>query len=629
MNIYPSITWEEVFMRATPLTLILILLLAVLPLAISSSLAEPGLPTLSVTIEPIGEVETDLMEYVQVQATANVSVSNFPLGALVNVTATAGTWMVTVTPSSFEVPQGSTEHNETVSINIEIPPRASADRDMELRVFANTTTTQGIEYSDMAFTNISVKQYYGLKLSQNGTMVVHQGSNTTHRMRVSNMGNGIDDYNVTLTNQANITSKGLDVEHDEYIYELDENRVTSVAILVTAATDAETGTVTAYFRVTSVGDTSKSMDYHVTITVVSGNNPPVANASILEDPDDLWTNMSIHFSSNGSYDDEGDIRFSWDFDDGMDPSTLANPIHAYEEPGTYNVTLTVTDQNDTTARYTLTLTIQRNYGDTDIVKKAVEPNTQSAFFDPPQGESEQVAVKRAGWVAYLCELEGDQEVVVRVTIIGDRPADIFLFEEVHFMTYKRNPQVTFVPFMADGLKLNATGVFNYSFTASEADRYYIVIDNKDFPLGTDTEGPVDYNIIIESDFQPMVANVTILEDPDDLWPNMSIHLSSNRTYDIDDEGSISFTWDFGDGTDPNILANPIHVYKEPGTYTVTLTVTDQEKVIAQETLVLTIQGNYDESEDDNRTYVLLGVIAALAVLATVCVVVVFYRRREM
>ncbi|NOQ53010.1 MAG: hypothetical protein GQ558_00225, partial [Thermoplasmata archaeon] len=93
------------------------------------------------------------------------------------------------------------------------------------------------------------------------------------------------------------------------------------------------------------------------------------------------------------------------------------------------------------------------------------------------------------------------EIIVRITIIGDRPADLFLFDEVHFMTYKRNPLVTFVPFMADGLKLNTTGVFDYSFTASEADRYYIVIDNKDWPMGTETEGPVDYTISIDPNWE--------------------------------------------------------------------------------------------------------------------------------
>jgi len=367
-----------------------------------------------------------------------------------------------------------------------------------------------------------------------------------------------------------------------------------------------------------------------TASINPQNHPPVAVASIQED--DLWTNMSLHFSSTGSYDIDGmgRISFTWDFDDGTSPSTLANPIHMYEDPGTYNVRLTVYDANNVSTSDDLVLKVQRNYGDTDIVIKAVDPTTQKTFYDPAQGDLQQVAVMRDGWVAYLCDLRADQEIIVKITIIGDRPADIYLFEEVHFYTYKRNPQVTFVPFRADGFKHNATGVFDYSFTASETDRYYIVIDNKDWPLGTDTEGPVDYNISIDPNYPPMVANGEILEDPDDLWTNMSIHFSINGSYDIDDEGSISFTWDFGDGTDPSTLENPIHVYEEPGTYTVTLTVIDQYNVSAQDTLIITILSIDPklEIEDDNWTDALLVVFVAIAAIAMVCVWAVFYRHRE-
>jgi PKD repeat protein len=560
-----------------------------------SSLAEPGLPAISVTIEPIPEVEADMLEYVHVQAKANVTVSNFTLGALVNVTALADTWVVEVTPSSFDVPQGSTEHNETVSVDIEIPPRASAERTVELRVLANTTTAQGIEYSDMAFTNISVKQYYGLRLSQNGTLTVHQGKNMTHRMRVSNTGNGIDDYTVDLRNRANITSNGLEVEYTEQIYELGEDRTSSVAILVAAAADAEPGTVTAYFRITSVGDPSNFGDYQVTITTVSDDSPPVANASILEDPDNLWTNMSIHFSSNGSYDGEGVIDFTWDFGDGTDQSSLANPVHVYAEPGTYNVTLTVIDRSNLTAQDTLFLTVQRNYGETDvIINTTIE--TGKTFFDPVQGDLQSVAVMRDGWVAYVFDLLAYQTIRVTITIIGDRPADLYLFEAVHFQTYRNNPLVTFVPFRADGYKQGATGVFDYYFTAVGRDQFYIVIDNKDWPMGTETEGPVDYNISIDPLFHPPVANVEVLEDTDDLWTNMSIHFSNNVSINFDGEGSLHYYWDWGDGTDPSTLADPVHVYEDPGTHTVNLTVIDHNNIIAQDTIVLTVKWNYGNTD---------------------------------
>ncbi len=232
------------------------------------------------------------------------------------------------------------------------------------------------------------------------------------------------------------------------------------------------------------------------------NHPPVAVWTIKEDPDDLWTNTSIHFSSTGSYDidGEGRISFTWDFDDGTDPSTLANPIHVYEDPGTYTVILTVIDQKNVIAQATGVLTVQRNYGDTDIIIKALL-EAGDTYYDPAQGDPQIVAVMRDGWVAYLCDLRADQEIIVKITIIGDRPADVYLFKEVNFQTYQRNPLITFVPFEAKGYEQGAIGDVKYTFKAQDTDRYYIVIDNKDWPMGTETEGPVDYIISIDPNWE--------------------------------------------------------------------------------------------------------------------------------
>jgi len=276
--------------------------------------------------------------------------------------------------------------------------------------------------------------------------------------------------------------------------------------------------ITATYTVTLWVTDGLSTQSATTLAVIDPeNHPPHAEMDIQEDPDDLWTNMTLHFTSTGSYDidGEGRISFTWDFDDGSDPSTLANPTHTYDDPGTYTVTLTVIDAKNVIDQDEMILTIQRNYGDTDIVIKALDPNSANTFKDPGP-DLQQVAVMRTGWVAYLCDLKKGQEMEVTVTVIGDRPADIYLFREVHFQTYKRNPQVTFVPFEASGYKQGVSGgvAFKYSFTPRETDRYYVVIDNKDWPLGTDTEGPVDYTVTIdpkwEVDDSPIPALPVVL-----------------------------------------------------------------------------------------------------------------------
>lgn len=231
------------------------------------------------------------------------------------------------------------------------------------------------------------------------------------------------------------------------------------------------------------------------------NHPPVANCSIREDPDDLWTNMTLHFSSAGSYDvdGEGRISFSWDFGDGSNISTLANPVHVYRIHGIYTVVLTVIDQHSVIDMDTLDFSVRNNYGDTEIIIIAVdELFTQKTFRDPGPDMNGKVAVKRGGWVAYLCKLRAGQEIIVTITVLGERPVDIYLFREADFLTYKNEPLVDQLPSEVKGFRQNVTDEFMYRFRAPEKGRYYVVIDNKDRPLGTDTEWPVDYTISIDN-----------------------------------------------------------------------------------------------------------------------------------
>jgi PKD repeat protein len=73
--------------------------------------------------------------------------------------------------------------------------------------------------------------------------------------------------------------------------------------------------------------------------VVVANAPPVASfaySPAKPDPGE-W----IGFDSAASSDCDDLLTFEWDFDDG-DTSTAANPVHKFDTPGPYNVTLKVT-----------------------------------------------------------------------------------------------------------------------------------------------------------------------------------------------------------------------------------------------------------------------------------------------
>jgi parallel beta-helix repeat protein len=85
------------------------------------------------------------------------------------------------------------------------------------------------------------------------------------------------------------------------------------------------------------------------------NQPPVAVASA--NPANGDVPLTVQFSSDGSYDPDGGIAtFAWDFGDG-NISSEADPAHTYTAAGTYNATLTVTDEDGATGNATVTIDV--------------------------------------------------------------------------------------------------------------------------------------------------------------------------------------------------------------------------------------------------------------------------------
>lgn len=95
-----------------------------------------------------------------------------------------------------------------------------------------------------------------------------------------------------------------------------------------------------YLLTFAVSDGHASDAATITLTVNANNNPPVA---VSGGPYSGGTNLPIQFNGTGSSDPDGNnLTYAWDFGDGSTGSG-ATPTHAYAFPGTYIVTLVVTD----------------------------------------------------------------------------------------------------------------------------------------------------------------------------------------------------------------------------------------------------------------------------------------------
>ena len=84
-----------------------------------------------------------------------------------------------------------------------------------------------------------------------------------------------------------------------------------------------------------------------------GNTPPVA---VIVDPPSC-TNLNCDFVGSGSNDSDGTISsYAWDFGDG-NGSSAVDPSHSYAADGTYNVSLTVTDDGGASDTANVSVTV--------------------------------------------------------------------------------------------------------------------------------------------------------------------------------------------------------------------------------------------------------------------------------
>ncbi|NFP90576.1 collagenase [Clostridium sporogenes] len=99
------------------------------------------------------------------------------------------------------------------------------------------------------------------------------------------------------------------------------------------------------------------------------------------------------------------------------------------------------------------------------------------------------------------------------------------------------------------------------------------------------------------------APIIKLDFPKEANTDEKIKFSSESS--TDDGKIVSYSWDFGDNTTSS-EKNPIHIYKNPGTYTVKLTITDDKGLKAEKTSSITInkvlKGNIVSEKEDNNDF---------------------------
>ncbi|MBO1756823.1 PKD domain-containing protein [Allobranchiibius sp. CTAmp26] len=232
------------------------------------------------------------------------------------------------------------------------------------------------------------------------------------------------------------------------------------------------------------------------------------------------SNLTGSFDGSGSTDPDGTVAsYSWNYGDGTTAGSGVSPTHAYTAAGTYTVTLTVTD----------------NQGATNSVSHNI---TVTA---PPVNQS-----PVAAFTSSASNLTGSFD--------GSGSTD----PDGTVASYSWN--------YGDGTTAGSGVSPTHAYTA--AGTYTVTLTVTDNQGATNS---VSHNITVTAPpvNQPPVAAFT--------------SSASNLTGSFDGSGSTdpdgtvaSYSWNYGDGSTAGSGVQPSHVYAAAGTYTVTLTVTDNQ-----------------------------------------------------
>lgn len=284
------------------------------------------------------------------------------------------------------------------------------------------------------------------------------------------------------------------------------------------------------------------------------------------------------------------VVYKWNFGTG-DTSSAPNPIYTYNNPGNYNVSLTVRDQNNCTASKTVMnaikvqkFTVNANVPSPICTNGSVTPTVTSAYspifcnWNFGNGTS---STETTPTIAYTTA----GNYTIRMNATNQEGCRDSMTQQV---TVNLAPTAAF---SADQLKSCMPYTVNFVNNSQNGNTYKWIISgpNGFFTTSTSTAPSVYLPERGSYDVKLIVTAANGCEDvlymPQYIWigPDQ-INASSDKTEGCEDLKvffnaglthnwtPVSIVWDFGDGT-TGTGENPVHIYTTPGDYTAHVTVT--------------------------------------------------------
>lgn len=328
-----------------------------------------------------------------------------------------------------------------------------------------------------------------------------------------------------------------------------------------------------------------------TVTVGILNDPPTASFSY------TCADLTCDFNGLGSSDTDGSIvGFEWDFDnDGVFDATGSSVIHSFPTNGVYQVTLKVTDDNGATDSVTQAVSVTSSVNLLPTADFTFECIGLSCTFTNASTDPDGFVISylwdfgdgvtaadinpshtfsAAGTYAVTLTVEDDAgdtaSTTKDVTVVDNMiPTASFTFTCTDLVcdfdgSGSSDLDGTIVSYtwdFGDGNTLVTSGsTTSHTYTAGGTFTVTLTVTDDMGAIG-DTSQPVSVttNVAPTANFTSTCTNLTCNFD---------------GTASSDSDGSIvSYTWTFGDGT-TGTGAIVSHTYAAAGTFTITLTVTD-------------------------------------------------------
>lgn len=354
-------------------------------------------------------------------------------------------------------------------------------------------------------------------------------------------------------------------------------------------------------------DTTTSEEYRVFVNI-----PPIADAGPNQpEPgqDEIEVGMKVFFNGKGSYDANDDpnydgkrpggeyndnLLYIWDFGDGSATVTGMAPNHTYSSAGTYTVVLTVKDGK---------------FSDDDEMKVKIVPANQV-----PVGV---VEINAESWINI-----DNKEVFTNVALTFDAAQSFDPDGEFYNDDLASTSQL-------DDL-YNLTWNLGDSTISKQPTVQHVYQDNGVYTVKLsmqDVKGAV-----WETEYEITVTNrrpkAIILDEAITYeFDEQPVMLSGEGS--LDDDGTVTgYYWDFGDGTHSDLTTGTdgyqtskvtSHMYENPGRYTVTLRVMDDDGDKTPEaeaaTVEVVILAPPQETTPFGGEVIIGGIVAAVVLMA--------------